>query len=67
MACSRASAGGAGAPTVVILSLLCIASGVMLAGTAPNRPVQQAVLEGAGGSLIVLGLAIIGAALPLFR
>jgi hypothetical protein len=28
--------------------------------------VQQAALESAGGSLIVLGLVIIGAGLPLF-
>ena len=37
-----------------------------LAGIAPKRSVQQAALESAGGSLIVLGLVIIGAGLPLF-
>ncbi|WP_284042359.1 hypothetical protein [Methylobacterium tardum] len=34
---------------------------------APRRSVQQATLESAGGGLIVLGLVIIGAGLPLFR
>ena len=52
---------------MVILSLICLISGVVLAGLAPNRPVQQAALESTGGSLIVFGLIIVGAELPLFR
>ncbi|MGH1575513.1 hypothetical protein ACRAWG_38955 (plasmid) [Methylobacterium sp. P31] len=52
---------------MVILSLICLIAGVTLAGIAPKRPIQQAMLESAGGSLIVLGLVIVGAALPIFR
>jgi len=63
----RASSLGAGAPAMTILSLFCLLSGAVLAGLAPRRSVQQAALESAGGGLIVLGLVIIGAGLPLFR
>ena len=49
------------------LSVICLVSGTVLAGMAPQRSVQQATLEGAGGGLIVLGLVIIGVGLPLFR
>lgn len=52
---------------MVILSVLCLVSGAVLAGSAPRRSVQRAALESTGGSLIVLGLVIIGAGLPLFR
>jgi hypothetical protein len=52
---------------MTILSLFCLLSGAVLAGLAPRRSVQQAALESAGGGLIVLGLVIIGAGLPLFR
>jgi hypothetical protein len=52
---------------MTILSLSCLLSGATLAGLAPRRAVQQAALESAGGGLIVLGLVIIGAGLPLFR
>ncbi|MDP4006243.1 hypothetical protein [Methylobacterium sp. NEAU K] len=52
---------------MTFLSLICLLSGAVLAGIAPKRSVQQAALESAGGSLIVLGLVIIGAGLPLFR
>lgn len=63
----RASSLSAGAPAMTILSLFCLLSGAVLAGLAPRRSVQQAALESAGGGLIVLGLVIIGAGLPLFR
>ncbi len=63
----RAFSLGAGAPAMTILSLFCLLSGAVLAGLAPRRSVQQATLESAGGGLIVLGLVIIGAGLPLFR
>ena len=52
---------------MIVFSLICLVFGAMLAGIAPKSPVHQAVLESAGGSLIVLGLIIIGAGLPLFR
>jgi hypothetical protein len=47
--------------TMAVLSLLCLTAGVAaLTGTSPNRePSLQALLESAGGSLIVLGLTII--------
>lgn len=50
-----------------ILSLICLIAGATLAAVAPKRPVQQATLESAGGGLIVLGLVVIGAFVPLFR
>ena len=46
---------------------ICLVAGATLAGIAPKRTLQQAALESAGGSLIVLGLVIIGAGLPLFH
>ncbi len=52
---------------MTLLSVICLFSGAALAGLAPQRSVQQAALEGAGGGLIVLGLVIIGAGLPVFR
>jgi hypothetical protein len=53
--------------SVVILSPICLIAGVTLAAVAPKQPVQQVALESAGGGLIVLGLVVIGACLPLFR
>ncbi|MCJ2087564.1 hypothetical protein MKK88_16470 [Methylobacterium sp. E-005] len=52
---------------MTLLSVICLFSGATLAGMAPRRAMQQATLEGAGGGLIVLGLVILGAGLPLFR
>jgi hypothetical protein len=52
---------------MTILSVICLVAGTGLAGMAPGRSVRQASLESAGGGLIVLGLVIIGAGLPLFR
>ena len=66
--CAQALAVGTEAPFVVILSLICLIAGVTLAAVASKRSVrQQALLESTGGSLIVLGLAIIGIGLPLLR
>jgi len=62
----RVSNSTAGAAVMTILSVICLVTGATLAGIAPKRSVQQAALESAGGSLIVLGLVIIGAGLPLF-
>ena len=50
-----------------VLSLMCLVSGATLAGTAPHRPMRQAAFESAGGCLIVGGLCLLGAGLPLFR
>jgi len=58
---------GAEASTVCILIPICLIAGVTLAGLAPNRPSRQAILETAGGGLIVLGLGLLGTCLPLFR
>lgn len=52
---------------MTVLSVICVVAGTVLAGMAPRRAVRQASLENAGGGLIVLGLVIIGAGLPLFR
>ncbi len=50
---------------VIVISLISIIVGLALATLAPKgHPVQQAILESMGGSLIVLGLTIIGVATP---
>ena len=49
---------------MAVLSLICLTLGVALAAISSNRdPSQQALLESTGGSLIVLGLTILGVAL----
>jgi hypothetical protein len=62
----RAPSGRRG-PAMPVLSLICLVSGAALAGLAPKDAVRQATLESAGGGLIVLGLVIIGAGLPLLH
>ena len=52
---------------MAVLSLVCLVSGVISAGVAAQRPQQQAVLEGVGGGLLIGGLCLLGAGLPLFR
>lgn len=49
-----------------VLSLICLVSGVTLAGAAPDRPVPQAACESMAGSLIVGGLCLLGFGLPAF-
>ena len=50
-----------------VLSLMCLVSGVTLAATASHRPVRRATFESMAGCLIVGGLCLLGAGLPLFR
>ncbi len=50
-----------------ILSLPCLILGVALASLALKRPEQQAAIETAAGSLLILGLVAIGFCLPVFR
>ena len=50
-----------------VLSLMCLVSGATLASTAPRQPRRQAAFESMGGCLIVGGLCLLGAGLPLFR
>lgn len=52
---------------MAVLSLVCLLSGVISAGVAAQRPRQQAVLESVGGGLLIGGLCLLGAGLPLFR
>ncbi len=49
-----------------ILSLPCLILGVALASLALKRPEQQAAIETAAGSLLILGLVAIGFCLPCF-
>ena len=51
---------------VPILSLLSLAIGATLAVTAADAP-SPAVRETWGGAFLLLGLALLGAALPLLR
>ena len=52
---------------MIIVSVMCLIGGCALATRVPRTPVEQALTEGLAGSLIVLGLAVIGTALPLFN
>lgn len=52
---------------MVILSLICLISGVSLARLAPDRPSLQALVESTAGCLMIFGLVLIGSGLPLFR
>jgi hypothetical protein len=52
---------------MVVLSLICLVSGVVSAGVASQRPQRQAVFESVGGGLLIGGLCLLGAGLPLFR
>lgn len=52
---------------MVVLSLMCLVSGVVSAGVASQRPEQQIILESVGGCLLISGLCMLGAGLPLFR
>jgi hypothetical protein len=59
---------GREASGMVILSPFCLIAGVALAWLAP-RPIaaQQAAVEATAGSLVIIGLFLIGTDLPLFR
>jgi hypothetical protein len=50
-----------------VASLISIVCGAALATAAPRFPAHAAKLERWGGSLLVLGLAILGTALPFYR
>lgn len=50
----------------VALCLATLMSGAGLACAAPRHPARQASLEGWAGALLVGGLALIGAGLPLY-
>jgi hypothetical protein len=48
-------------------SLISILAGAALATAATRFPAHTAMLERCGGVLLVLGLAILGGALPFYR
>ncbi|GJE13685.1 MULTISPECIES: hypothetical protein [Methylobacterium] len=50
-----------------LLSLICLGLGLGLAAGALRVPQRSALLERTGGSLIVIGLGLLGSGLPLFR
>jgi hypothetical protein len=47
--------------------LLCLFFGATLAWTAAKAPAHRVALERYGGALLVIGLALLGGSLPLFR
>jgi hypothetical protein len=61
-ACSREERSVLGAA-----SLIGILTGAALAWTATKVPAHAPMLERCGGALLVLGLALLGSALPLHR
>jgi hypothetical protein len=52
---------------VCIVSLLCVFFGATLAWTAAKALTCAVTLERYGGALLVIGLALLGGSLPLFR
>jgi hypothetical protein len=52
---------------VCTVSLLCVFFGASLAWTAAKAPARAVTLESYGGALLVIGLALLGGSLPLFR
>jgi hypothetical protein len=49
--------------TLAPLCVACLALGAALACAAPRVPAHAAALEGWGGALLVIGLALLGAAI----
>ena len=49
------------------LSLFAFWGGIVFAIEATRRPIARGVLEGLAGSLIVSGLGLLGAGLPMFH
>ncbi|MGU3539274.1 hypothetical protein [Methylobacterium sp. A54F] len=52
---------------IALTSLLCLVTGATLAGLSVRHAAHAAVLERWGGALLVLGLLLLGAALPTLR
>ncbi len=52
---------------MVAASLACLAAGAVLAGFAHQFEERMALAESVAGGLLILGLALIGSGLPVFR
>jgi hypothetical protein len=65
--CGRTPVQAAGAGMLVISSCICLLLGARLAALAPRRCIAKATMEEVGGGLILAGLCLLGAGLPLFR
>lgn len=52
---------------MLALSLTCLLTGLVLAGITRSYPHHRAVLEWAGGTLLIVGLSVLGFGLRLFR
>lgn len=52
---------------MVAASLACLAAGAVLAGFAHQFEERVALAESVAGGLLILGLALIGSGLPVFR
>lgn len=49
---------------MVILSIVSVIAGALIAGSAPYWPGRQTFLENLGGSVFVIGIALLGASFP---
>lgn len=52
---------------MVVASLACLLAGTVLAGTAHQFEERVALAESVAGGLLIVGLVLIGAGLPVFR
>ncbi len=52
---------------MVVAAFACLVAGAVLAGCAHQFEERVALAESVAGGLLILGLALIGSGLPVFR
>jgi hypothetical protein len=52
---------------MIVASLVCLVAGALLAGIAHRFDEHVSIAESIAGGLLILGLALIGSGLPIFR
>lgn len=52
---------------MIVASLACLVAGAVLAGTAHRFDDHVSIAESIAGGLLILGLALIGIGLPIYR
>jgi hypothetical protein len=57
----------AGSPVLMVASTACLVAGVGLAAQAHRFGARAALAETLAGFMLILGLALIGLGLPVFR